>query len=142
MINNIAHCSTVTPGLNSIVLGWWVSLSLLGFVKKHKGDEDDDEDPFEEDDEAELEEEEDEDDQADKAALWSPVESIPFGLIESAIKTAVSVYFTDVNGEDEKEDLGSIPFLMNILLGLTSAYYTPQQHASLFNSIMDLFIPK
>lgn len=86
--------------------------------------------------------EEDEEDQEDKAALWNPVESTSFSSIEQAIKTAVNIYFMDVTGEEEKEELGSIPFLMSILLGLTSAYYTPQQHISLFNSIMDLFIPK
>jgi hypothetical protein len=116
---------------------------LLGFVKRQKDDEDDDEDPYEDDDEAELEEEEeDEDEQTDKAALWNPIQSTPFGLIESAIKTAINIYFMEVNGEEEKEELGSIPFLMSILLGITSAYYTPQQHISLFNSVMDLFIPK
>jgi len=47
-----------------------------------------------------------------------------------------------VSGEEEKDELGSIPFLMGILLGMSSAYYTPQQHVSLFNSMMDLFIPK
>lgn len=89
-----------------------------------------------------MEEEQDEDEQADKAALWNPVQSTPFQLIESAIKTAINIYFTDVTGEEEKEELGSIPFLMSILLGLTSAYYPPQQHVSLFNSIMDLVISK
>jgi hypothetical protein len=114
-----------------------------GFVKRQKDDEDDDEDPYEDDDEAELEEEEeDEDEQTDKAALWNPIQSTPFGLIESAIKTAINIYFMEVNGEEEKEELGSIPFLMSILLGITSAYYAPQQHISLFNSVMDLFIPK
>ncbi len=90
----------------------------------------------------ELEIEEDEDEQEDKSALWNPSQSTPFESIEASIKTAINIYFMDVSGEEEKEELGSIPFLMSILVGLTSAYYTPQQHITLFNSIMDLFIPK